>query len=141
MRELSSTRRRQASRIATDLSDLDPQRGASPDPLSIWACLRWWVGHCRLSSHCPPRFVATRSNSHRANACGSIAEKPQLYMDAINAAVTAASSRGRILDIGAEAKRIAKAIGLSPIITARDLFEAGIAARGSTWHSPIHKLD
>lgn len=55
--------------------------------------------------------------------------RPQLYADAINAAVTAASGKGKILDVRSEAKRIANATGLSPIITARDLFEAGIAAR------------
>ncbi|SEE71170.1 hypothetical protein SAMN05444161_6816 [Rhizobiales bacterium GAS191] len=55
--------------------------------------------------------------------------RPRLYADAIEGAVTAASSNGRILDISSEAKRIAKATGLSPIITARDLFEAGVTAR------------
>jgi hypothetical protein len=55
--------------------------------------------------------------------------QPQFYTDAINAAVTAASSNGTILDVRSEARRIAEATGLSPIITARDLFEAGIAAR------------
>ena len=54
---------------------------------------------------------------------------PEPYTDAINAAITVASSKGEILDVRSEAKRIAKATGLSPIITARDLFEAGIAAR------------
>jgi hypothetical protein len=54
---------------------------------------------------------------------------PEPYTDAINAAITAASSKGTILDVRSEAKRIAKVTGLSPIITARDLFEAGIAAR------------
>jgi len=54
---------------------------------------------------------------------------PEPYTDAINAAITVASSKGEILDVRSEAKRIAKATGLSPIITERDLFEAGIAAR------------
>jgi hypothetical protein len=53
----------------------------------------------------------------------------QFYTDAIDAAITVASSKGEILDVRSEAKRIANATGLSPIITARDLFEAGIAAR------------
>jgi hypothetical protein len=55
--------------------------------------------------------------------------RPEHYADAINATVTAASSNGTILDVRSEARRIAEATGLSPIITARDLFEAGIAAR------------
>ena len=55
--------------------------------------------------------------------------RPHLYPDAINATITAASSKGTILDVRLEARRISEATGLSPIITARDLFEAGIAAR------------
>ena len=52
-----------------------------------------------------------------------------LHADAIKAAVTAASRQGKILDVGSEADRIALATGLSPIMTARDLVEAGIAAQ------------
>jgi len=55
--------------------------------------------------------------------------RPHLYADAISAAITAASSKGEVLDVRSEARRIAKATGLSPSITAGDLFEAGIAAR------------
>jgi hypothetical protein len=55
--------------------------------------------------------------------------RPRLHADAIKAAVTAASAQGRVLDISSEAKRIAKATGLSPVVTARDLFEAGVGAR------------
>jgi hypothetical protein len=55
--------------------------------------------------------------------------RPWLHADAITAAVTAASAQGRVLDVRSEAKRIAKATGLSPVVTARDLFEAGVGAR------------
>jgi hypothetical protein len=55
--------------------------------------------------------------------------RPRLHADAIKGVVTAASTKGRTLDVSSEAKRIAKATGLSPIITARDLVEAGVAAR------------
>jgi len=64
--------------------------------------------------------------------------RPRLYSDAIHAAVTAASSKGAILDVAAEAKRIAKATGFFSILTARDLVEAGIAARiDMTWGDTI----
>jgi len=64
--------------------------------------------------------------------------RPRLYSDAIHAAVTVASSKGAILDVAAEAKRIAKATGFSLILTARDLVEAGIAARiDMTWGDTI----
>jgi hypothetical protein len=53
----------------------------------------------------------------------------QLHADAINGVVAAASAKGRILDVWSEAKRIARATGLSPVITALDLVEAGIVAR------------
>ena len=53
----------------------------------------------------------------------------RLHADAIKGAVTAASIQGKILDVNSEAKRIAKATGLSPVITARDLIEAGVDAR------------
>jgi hypothetical protein len=53
----------------------------------------------------------------------------QLHADAINGVVTAASAQGRILDVSSEAKRIARATGLSPVITALDLVEAGVVAR------------
>ena len=60
--------------------------------------------------------------------------RPRLHSNAVQAAVTAASSKGAILDVAAEAKRIAKATGFSLILTARDLVEAGIAARiDMTW--------
>jgi hypothetical protein len=55
--------------------------------------------------------------------------RPRLHADAIKAAVTAASAQGRLLDVKSEAKRIATATGLSPVVTARDLFEAGVRAR------------
>ena len=55
--------------------------------------------------------------------------RPRLHADAIEAVVTAASAQGRVLDVSFEAKRIAKATGLSPVVTARDLFEAGVGAR------------
>jgi hypothetical protein len=64
--------------------------------------------------------------------------RPRLYADAIHAAVTAASRKAAILDVAAEAKRIAKATGFSPNLTARDLVEAGIAARiDMTWGDTI----
>ena len=63
---------------------------------------------------------------------------PEPYTNAIDAAITAASSKGTVLDVSSEAKRIAKATGLSPIIAARDLVEAGIAARiDMTWGDTI----
>ena len=52
-----------------------------------------------------------------------------LHADAIKAAVTGVSSQGKTLDVSAEANRIAQATGLSAIMTARDLVEAGIAAQ------------
>ncbi|SEF02217.1 hypothetical protein SAMN05519104_7837 [Rhizobiales bacterium GAS188] len=55
--------------------------------------------------------------------------RPRLYADAIQGAVSSAFSKGRILDVGAEAKRIANATGLSPIVAARDLVEVGLGAR------------
>jgi len=55
--------------------------------------------------------------------------RPQLYADAIDGAVNAASAKIGTLDVNFEAKRIAKATGLSPIVAARDLVEASVAAR------------
>jgi hypothetical protein len=55
--------------------------------------------------------------------------RPQLHADAIKAAVTAALAQGKVLDVNSQAKRIAKATGLSQTVTARDLFEAGVGAR------------
>ena len=57
-----------------------------------------------------------------------------LHADAIKAAVAAASSQGRPLDVGSEANRIAKATGLSATMAARDLVKAGIAAQVAMNH-------
>lgn len=57
--------------------------------------------------------------------------RPRLHADAIKAAVTTALTQGKVLDVNSEAKRIAKATGLSQTVTARDLFEAGVGARVS----------
>ena len=50
--------------------------------------------------------------------------RPQLYADAIDGAVSAASAKIGTLDVSFEANRIAKVTGFSPIIAKRDLVEA-----------------
>jgi hypothetical protein len=58
--------------------------------------------------------------------------RPELYADAIDGAVSAASAKIGTLDVSFEAKRIAKVTGFSAIIAARDLIEASVAARVDT---------
>jgi hypothetical protein len=58
--------------------------------------------------------------------------RPELYADAIDGAVSAASAKIGTLDVSFEAKRIAKVTGFSPIIAVRDLIEASVAARINT---------
>jgi hypothetical protein len=80
------------------------------------------------SSQSSARDFATERNRSEWMRVNRII-RPQLYADAIDGAVSAASAKIGILDVSFEAKRIAKVTGFSPIIAARDLIEASVAAR------------